>query len=80
MQFQWKYQSPVLPPEPLKVAVTLFAAFMVSVQVPVPEHAPDQPAKLELLPGVAVRVTTPPSVNCAVVPQAAPAGLDETLP
>jgi hypothetical protein len=43
----------------LNVAVTLWAAFMVIWQLPVPEHpAPLQPAKVEPDAGVAVRVTT----------------------
>ena len=38
-------------------AVTLFAASMVTWQLPVPVHAPDQPANMLSLFGVAVRVT-----------------------
>ena len=41
----------------LKVAVACLSAPMVSWQVPVPEQAPVQPAKLEPPLGVAVRVT-----------------------
>jgi hypothetical protein len=45
-----------------KVALTLRAALMVTVQVPVPaQPAPDQPAKLEPEAGVAVSVTLVPS-------------------
>ena len=39
------------------VAVTPVAAFTVTVQVPVPLHAPLQPAKDEPEAGVAVKVT-----------------------
>jgi len=48
------------PPERLKVAVTVFAAFIVTTQEPVPVQAPDQPAKVEPAAEVAVRVTTVP--------------------
>ena len=45
----------------LKVAVTVTLAFMVRVQVEeFPVHPPDQPAKLELLSGAAVKVTPVP--------------------
>ena len=53
---------------------------MVNVHAPVPEHAPDQPANVEVLSGVAVNVILLPCANCGVDPQAAPAGLDETVP
>jgi hypothetical protein len=46
--------------ETLKVAVTAVAAFMVTVHVPVPAQAPDQPAKVEPAAGEAVRVTVVP--------------------
>lgn len=43
----------------VKVAVTVFAASMVTVQVPVPEHpAPLQPVKDELALALALNVTT----------------------
>ena len=42
-----------------KVAVTGFAASIVTVHVPVPAHA-DQPVKVELALGDAVRVTEVP--------------------
>ena len=44
----------------VKAAVTLFAASMVTVQGPVPEHAPPHPVKVEPLVGAAVRVTGVP--------------------
>jgi hypothetical protein len=66
----------------LNVAVTDLAAFIVTEQVPVPEQAPDQPAKVALALGVAVRVSTVPVVKPAeqVAPQVMPAGLDVTVP
>jgi hypothetical protein len=47
-------------PEVLKIAVTVVAAFRVTVHVAVPEQGPDQPAKVEPAAGVAVRVTVEP--------------------
>ena len=45
----------------LKVAVTDFAAVMVKVQVPVPEHAPpDQPEKVDPLVAEAAKATDVP--------------------
>ena len=44
----------------LKVAVTFFAAFMVTAADPVPVQAPLQPAKVLPPAGVAVRVTLVP--------------------
>src|SRR5262245_23448860 len=40
------------------VAVTEPAAFIVTVQAPVPVHAPLQPVKIELKPGVGLKVTS----------------------
>ena len=64
------------------VAVTFFAASMVTEQLPVPVQAPPQPAKTEPLPGVAVSVTAVPLASVAehVVPQSTPAGLLVTVP
>jgi hypothetical protein len=66
----------------LKVAVAVSAALMVSLQVPVPLQAPDQPAKNAPLPGVGVSVTTVPELNDAeqVGAQEIPAGLLVTVP
>jgi hypothetical protein len=47
-----------LPPADLpNVAVTDFAASMVTLQVEVPEHAPLQPVNVVRLPALAVSVT-----------------------
>src|SRR5437763_15862353 len=43
-----------------KVAVTLLATDIVTLQAPVPLHAPLQPVKVENAAGVGVRVTTVP--------------------
>ena len=67
----------------MKVAVTLCAAFIVTVQEPVPEHPPPvQPVKVEPPEGVAVSVTLVPLVKVAlqVDPQLIPAGLEVTVP
>src|SRR3954451_23746337 len=45
----------------VKVAVTAVLALIVTRQLPAPEQAPDQPAKVELGLGVAARVTDVPS-------------------
>ena len=44
----------------LNVAVTLFAALMLTAQVPVPLHGPPQPANVEPLAGLAVKVIDVP--------------------
>src|SRR5277367_5813126 len=96
LQFEPRFQLPDAPPvqiaapaalqavEPVKVkvATTLCAALMVTTQVPVPEHAPDQPANVEPVLGVAVRVTTVPARNLAeqLGWQVIPAGALETEP
>jgi len=46
----------------LKVAVTDWLEFMVTLQAPVPEHAPPHPAKVEPELGVAVSCTAVPEV------------------
>jgi hypothetical protein len=74
----------VMPPEEeaLKVAVTLRAAVMLTAQLPVPEHAPVQPANVEPLLAAAVSVTTAPGLKLAlqVLPHEIPAGLLLTVP
>ena len=68
--------------ELLKVAVTERAAVIDVVQVPVPVHAPLQPANVEPLAAAAVRVTEVPFAKFAlqVDPQLMPAGDDVTVP
>ena len=64
------------------VAVTLRAALIVTTQLPVPVHAPLQPAKLLPEFDVAVSVTSVPArkVLEQVPGQSIPAGLDATAP
>jgi hypothetical protein len=51
------------PPDVEKVAVTVVAAVIVTVQVLVPEHPPpDQPVKVYPLFGEAVKVTDVPEL------------------
>ena len=52
------------------------------MHVPVPEHAPIHPAKIEFAPGLAVSVTDVPTVKLAlhVAPQLMPAGALVTVP
>lgn len=66
----------------MKVAVTLFAALMLTTQLPVPEQAPPQPVKVEPEAGVAVRVTEVPLVKEALQaePQLMPEGLLVMVP
>jgi hypothetical protein len=64
-----------------KVAVTARSAFTVTVQVAVPEQAPDQPVNDEPAAGVAVSVTgTEANGAEQVAPQAIPFGLEVTVP
>ena len=66
-----------------KNAVTVWAALIVTVQVPVPEQPPPlQPVKLDPVAGVAVNVTAAPPGKAAeqVAPHAIPAGVLVTVP
>ena len=86
--------APVLAPVPpgrtyqlpegmrLNVAVAVRTAFRVTTHVPVPEHAPDQPANAEPDAAAVVKVTTVPEENEAlqVEPQEIPAGELVTVP
>src|SRR5512134_2900539 len=69
-------------PLPSNVAVTDRAWVMETVQFPVPEQAPLQPAKVEPLAAEAVRVTLVLLAKLAlqVLPQLMPAGFDVTVP
>src|ERR1700751_3041258 len=66
----------------VNVAVTEASLVNVTLQAPVPVHAPDQPANVEPALGAAVSVTMAPLVKLAlhVVPQSIPAGLLVTVP
>jgi hypothetical protein len=67
----------------VKVAVTVVAAEIVTVQDPVPEQpAPLQPLKVEPMSGEAVSVTAVPLGKLAeqVAPQVIPAGELVTVP
>src|SRR2546426_805216 len=67
----------------VKVAVTVVAAFSVTVQAPLLEQPPPvQPVKVEPAAGVAVSVTAVPAVKLAeqVAPQVIPAGEPGTVP
>src|SRR5207247_3948782 len=66
-----------------KLAVTVVAAETVTVQDPVPVQPPAlQPAKTELVPGVAVSTTTVPLAKLAVqaAPQLMSPGVPVTVP
>lgn len=66
----------------LNVAARAAAALTVTLQAPVPEHAPLHPPNIELAPAEAVSVTCVPCVKLAehVVGQLMPAGLLFTVP
>jgi len=65
-----------------KVAVTAFAASIVTVQAPVPEHPPDQPEKVDPLLADAAKVTDVPELKLSVQvdPQLIPEGTLVTIP
>jgi hypothetical protein len=62
--------------------VTLLAASIVTVQLPVPAQAPLQPVKVEPVDELGVRVTLVPEVKLVlhVLPQSIPTGLLVTVP
>ena len=67
----------------VNVAVTFWAALIVSVQFPVPLQPPPlQPAKVDPPDAVAVSVTLVPALKAAVhvAPQLMPAGLEVRVP
>ena len=66
----------------LKVAVTVFAALIVTVHLPVPVHAPLHPLNTDPEAAEAVSVTTVPLAKFAlqVVPQLIPEGVLATVP
>jgi hypothetical protein len=66
----------------VKTAVTVASAFIVTVQAPVPEQAPDQPANCESGSAVAVSDTIVPGAKPAehFEPQLIPLGLLVTVP
>ena len=66
----------------VNVAVTDFAAVIVTEQVFVPVHAPDQPVNVEPAAGIALNTTVAPRTKVVVhvVPQSIPDGVDETDP
>jgi len=47
---------------PVNAAVTFRAAVILTLQLPVPVHAPPQPVKVEPAAGAAVRVTEVPEL------------------
>jgi hypothetical protein len=63
-------------------APTACTELMLTVQLPVPEHAPVQPVNVEPVAGVAVKVTAVPLANAAeqVAPQEMPVGALVTVP
>ncbi|RKZ88811.1 MAG: hypothetical protein DRR19_12135 [Candidatus Parabeggiatoa sp. nov. 1] len=66
----------------LKVAVTFWAVFIVTWQIPVPVQAPRQPIKIESAKGVAVKVTGVSLIYCSVqsLPQSIPLPITLPLP
>src|SRR5512137_2441699 len=67
---------------PVKVAVTLRARLIATVQVPVPVQAPLQPVKVDPVDAAAVSVTVVPAVKALLqlLLHAIPLGVDVTVP
>jgi hypothetical protein len=67
-----------------KVAVTVFAAVMVSLQLVLPRQAPDQPVKTEPVEGAADNRTVTPLLKVFLQlpaqPDALPPGANEIRP
>lgn len=79
----WVTVRAALTTAELKVAVTVCAALIVTVQLNVvPVQLPDQPAKLAPLLTTAFKVTAVPVAKLAeqVVPQLMPVGVEVTVP
>jgi hypothetical protein len=66
----------------VNVAVTEWTVSIVTAQLPIPPHAPPQPVKVDVPSGVAVNVTSVPTLNAAehVAPQSIPTGDEVTDP
>jgi hypothetical protein len=66
----------------IKLADTLVLAFSVTLQPPIPLHAPPQPERPQAAAGLAVKVTCVPGAKLTlqVEPQSIPAGELVTLP
>jgi hypothetical protein len=66
----------------VKLADTLVSAFIVTVQLPIPLHAPPQPARPQAAAAPAVKVTCVPGTKLAlhVAPQSIAEGELVTLP
>ena len=65
----------------LNAALTAWLEFIVTVQLPVPEQAPDHPANVEPVFGVAVSVTVVPAPKLRQPdPHEVPAGEEATVP
>jgi hypothetical protein len=66
----------------VNVAVTFVAELIATLQVPVPEHAPDHPENVEPLAADAVSATEVPLLYASLQsdPQLIPAGDEVTVP
>ena len=61
------------------LAVTVFAASIVTVQVPVPEHAPVHPIKVESIDGFAVKVTVLPIAYLCPIPKVSSQSVPQSI-